>query len=227
MSNQPKSTAAIVVSAPSGTGKTTLNRRLVKEHPQVAISVSHTTRQPRPGEQEGVHYHFVDKKSFEQMIIREEFLEWAEVHGNYYGTSSLEIARIQNLGQAPLLEIDVQGWHLARPKMSKAISIFILPPSLEELWQRLEKRGSDSLETRWLRLQNAYREIERSEYYNYFIVNDDIDRAYEELQNIVIDGKRGEIDSVAGAMLCTKLKKEFKNADWIQRLRTLVRSSSG
>ena len=216
----------IVVSAPSGTGKTTLNRRLASEYEQVEISISHTTRKPRAGEVDGTHYHFIPREDFDKIIIKEGFLEWAEVHGNYYGTSLAEIERIQKKGHVALLEIDVQGWLLTRPKIEKALSIFILPPTLEALWQRLSSRGSEDLSVRWLRLQNAYREIEISDHYDYFVVNDTLEEAYKELSSIIVDGKRGEIDAQEGAQLCHKLKEEYKKADWIQELRAEVQKES-
>lgn len=216
----------IVVSAPSGTGKTTLLNRLISENSQIELSISHTTRGPRAGETDGVEYNFVDTKTFKKLVDEDKFLEWAEVHGNHYGTSLEEIIRIRNAGRLPLLEIDVQGWLNARSKLENTVAVFILPPNLRELWERLEKRGSDTLETRWLRFQNAYHEIEITDYYNYFIVNDDLDEAYKELKHIAINGIQGKIDAAMGAGICQKLKEEFKNADWIERLRAELKMSS-
>ena len=211
-----------VVSAPSGTGKTTLNRRLSSTFEEVSLAVSHTTRAIRDGEKDGVHYHFVSVEQVKQKIINEDFLEWAEVHRNFYGTSLGELRRLNDLGQIPILEIDVQGWLLCRPKIPDALAVFILPPTLEDLWKRLKSRGTDSLETIWLRLQNAYREIEIASNYNYFIVNDSLDAAFDELKSIVIDGQRGKINEAKGQELCEKLKEEYKNADWIQGLRAQI-----
>ena len=108
--------SVFVVSAPSGTGKTTLNRRLIADHSQAAMCVSHTTRSPRPGEVNGTDYHFVEPEAFKALVDEESFVEWAEVHGNFYGTSKFELDRLINLGQKPILEIDVQGWEQAKAK---------------------------------------------------------------------------------------------------------------
>lgn len=211
--------AVIVVSAPSGAGKTTLNRRLLKENPQLEMSISHTTRLPRRGEQEGVHYHFVDREKFHEMVSHNSFIEWAEVHGNLYGTSFSELERLEKAGKSALLEIDVQGWHLIAPLLPQAISIFILPPSLESLWHRLESRGSDSLETRWERLQNAYDEIKKANEYKYLIINDELNVAFEKLKNLALSGKSEAGDEAKGRLLCQKLNEEFETAEWIKKLR--------
>jgi len=211
-----------VVSAPSGGGKTTLNRRLLAEHPVLDIAVSHTTRAARASEQAGVHYYFVSKGEFEERVKNGEFLEHATVHGHLYGTSKAEVERIGKAGKKTLLEIDVQGWINAKPLIPQAISIFILPPSLEILWQRLEHRGSDPLPVRWLRLQNAYNEIEKANNYDFFIANDDLEISYRKLKSIIIDGMRGDIDNKNGRELVTKLKDEFKHADWICKMRANI-----
>lgn len=210
---------AVVVSAPSGTGKTTLNRRLIRAHPEaLEMSISHTTRQMRPGDKDGVDYHFIGADEFVNLRDHERFLEWAEVHGHYYGTAISEIERIKQGGRTPLLEIDVQGWLKARGLLANPLSIFILPPSLKVLWARLEGRGSDELATRFLRFQNAYHEIQSAENYDFFVVNNDLDDAFNELEAIVINGKRGRLDAKEGRAVCDKLKKEYQNADWIQEL---------
>lgn len=209
-----------VVSAPSGTGKTTLNRRLLQEHhEEIEMSVSHTTRPPRLGEEDGVHYHFISRAEFEKLIAGQTFAEWAEVHGNLYGTSLAELERIQGLGKKALLEIDVQGWNKARPLLPQAESIFILPPSMESLWQRLEQRGSDNLATRWLRLQNAHEEIVNADNYNNFIINEDLEIAYQMLESIIIDGNLEDAYNEQGRRLCLQLNQEYENADWIKRLK--------
>lgn len=208
-----------VISAPSGTGKTTLNRRLVAEHPTIEMAISHTTRQARDGETEGKHYHFIDKSQFMKKVEDQDFIEWAEVHGNLYGTSQSELDRILRKGHAPLLEIDVQGWEKSRHRLQEPCSIFILPPSLESLWKRLESRGSDSLETRWIRLQNANSEISMAHNYDYFIVNNDLELAYQELKSIVLSKVTQDKLVENGKNLCQKLNDEFKNADWIKALR--------
>lgn len=216
--------SVFVVSAPSGAGKTTLNRRLIANHHNVEMSVSHTTRPPREGEVNGSHYHFITASQFESMANAKEFIEWAEVHGNLYGTSLRELNRIRELDKKPILEIDVQGWSYAKDRLPDAESIFILPPSLQSLWQRLENRGSDSLEIRWKRLQNAYDEIKQADDYQYFIVNEDLDTAYRTLKGIIVDGKLNSKDSDSAKALCKELIKEFEEASWIENLRKKMAS---
>ncbi len=208
-----------VVSAPSGTGKTTLNRRMLKECPRLEMSVSHTTRSPRPGEVDGVHYHFIKPDRFRTMVDSNAFIEWAEVHGNLYGTSFSELKRIESGGKDPLLEIDIQGWHNAQSLLENAISIFILPPSMASLWQRLEKRGSDSLEIRWVRLQNAYDEIQKAHEYDILIINNELELAFQKLKSIILSGKPEGKGDPEGLWLCKKLNEEFETADWIKGLR--------
>jgi guanylate kinase len=207
-----------VVSAPSGTGKTTLNRRLVQEHEAVQMSVSYTARAKRKGEIEGVHYHYVTVDEFKAHIDHGDMLEYAEVFGNYYGTSLKEIHRIQALGKLPLLEIDVQGWSWAKKRLTNAISLFILPPSIEALWNRLEKRNTEPLAVRWRRLKTARSEIELGHLYDYFIINAAVDDAYAELQDIVIAGNPGKIGNAQGRQLCAALLKEFDEAAWLKKL---------
>lgn len=211
--------SVVVVSAPSGTGKTTLNRRMMAEFSALEISISHTTRAARPGEKDGVHYHFTDEDHFQELIRQDAFVEWARVHGSLYGTSKTELERIKKSGHMALLEIDVQGWLKARQKLKDAVSIFILPPTLQALWQRLENRASDSIQNRMLRLHNAFHEISKAENYQYFIVNDDLEIAYGKLKAIVMEGKPGDIDSTNGRRLCEKLMDEYHNAAWLREIR--------
>ncbi len=208
-----------VVSAPSGTGKTTLNRRLLKECPSLEISVSHTTRKPRAGEIDGVHYHFITPEAFKELVAQKAFIEWAEVHGNLYGTSFGELRRIESHGKDPLLEIDIQGWHYAKPYLASAISIFILPPSMASLWERLESRGSDNLDVRWVRLQNAYEEIQKAHEYDILIINNELEVAYQKLKSIILSGKPEGKGDPEGLILCQKLNEEYESADWIKALR--------
>jgi guanylate kinase len=208
----------IVVSAPSGTGKTTLNRRLAREHPEIEMSVSYTTRAPRPTEVAGKHYFFITEDEFKQRVAHGDFLEWAKVHGYYYGTSKSELDRISGLGHISLLEIDPQGWIKAKPLLSNAKSIFIFPPSLKTLWDRLENRGSDPLAVRLVRLQNAYEEIQASVNYDFFIINENLDKAYAELQSIVFDGKAAN-PKVDVKNICARLKAEFETAEWLKKIR--------
>ena len=149
-------------SAASGTGKTTLVSRLLKNHDDIRVSVSHTTRQPREGEVHGVHYHFVPKDEFESLIEQRAFLEHANVFGNYYGTSIAGVNSLSEEGYDVILEIDVQGAAQVRKSLPEASSIFILPPSFEVLAQRLIGRGTDSEEVIQTRLSKARHEIEQS-----------------------------------------------------------------
>lgn len=217
MSKKP-STAVYVVSAPSGAGKTTLNRRLVSEHQHVAMSVSYTTRAMRPNEREGVDYYFVSAASFQQAITEGKMLEHAEVFGTLYGTPVAEIERIQARGQIPILEIDVQGWRQAKAKLPGVRSVFILPPSIEDLWRRLESRGTEAKAVRWRRFMTARTEIQSGGLYDSYIVNRDLEAAYRELQDIVIHGKPGHIQNTEGARLCQALLTEFDNSPLLQKL---------
>lgn len=174
-----------IISAPSGGGKTTLVQRLITSEPSFQVVTSHTTRGPRPGEEDGRHYHFVSRDQFAAMQAEEAFLEWAEVFGNLYGTSLAEIARLKAEGKTPILEIDVQGFIQVRPKLSSYYSVFIFPPSIDQLWQRLENRASESLEVRSLRLASAIEELEQAHHYDSYVINDDVDRAYDQLRTML------------------------------------------
>jgi guanylate kinase len=209
-----------VVSAPSGAGKTTLNSRLVREHSDIEISISLTTRPVRPGEVNGQDYHFVTREEFQSRVSAGDMLEWAEVFGNLYGTTLSEIERIGKAGHKAILEIDVQGWQKARRKLRSATSIFILPPTLETLWKRLEMRGTDSLDVRWRRLVAARDEIASGRNYDWFIINDQFDRAYHELEDIVWRDQPGLMDGTQGHVLCRKLLDEFERSDWLKDLRS-------
>ncbi len=192
-SNTKGKSRVYVVSAPSAAGKTTLDRMLAKKHPQVEISVSLTTRAKREGEQHGVHYWFVTAEEFERTVKNGRMLETALVHGNSYGTCLDEIDRIHAADHIPLLEIDVHGWVQARQKLPDACGIFILAPSMAALWKRLETRGSDSIEVRRRRMKTARTELEAVELYEYFIVNDDLDKAFQQLESIIVHGKSAGI----------------------------------
>jgi guanylate kinase len=207
-----------VVSAPSGTGKTTLNRRLISEHANIQMSVSYTTRKKRVNETDGIDYHFTTEEKFRELIKAGQMLEYAEVFGTLYGTSFAEIVRIQGLGKVALLEIDVQGWRQAREKIERSKSIFILPPSVEELWQRLELRGTESKDVRWRRLMTARAEISSGSLYETFLINRDLDSAYTELQSIIIEGKKPTISNAKGVAYCQQLLAEFDSAAWLQKL---------
>ena len=175
----------VVVSSPSGGGKGTLIRRALKTVPKLGYSVSFTTRSPREGEIEGRHYFFIGVEEFNSMLQRGEFLEWAVVHGNFYGTSRAQVQRELDAGHDIILEIDVQGAQSIRNQVSDAISIFILPPSFEVLRARLTARGSESSDALALRLRNARGEVEHYREFQYVVINDDAERAAEQLAAII------------------------------------------
>lgn len=174
-----------VVTAPSGAGKTSLVRALLEADKQVQLSISYTTRAPRPGETNGKDYHFVDEKSFLEMLGRGDFLESAEVYGNRYGTSQPWIESVIGSGADILLEIDWQGAAQVRRIFPEAIGIFILPPSLEALTERLQGRGTDNAEVIARRLAAARDDIGHVEEFDYVIINDDFNTALQELLTVV------------------------------------------
>ncbi len=175
-----------IVSAPSGSGKSTLVRRVMDlETGRLAFSVSWTTRAPRGNECEGYDYHYVSRQAFEDAIRRDEFLEWADVFGNYYGTHRSALDRATAEGKDLMLDIDVQGARQLRSRLPDAVSVFILAPSRNVLEQRLRTRSEDSGEVIARRLMGAVREIRDSEDYDYVVVNDDVDRATDVLWSIV------------------------------------------
>jgi len=177
-----------IISAPSGAGKSTLIKALLAEKRSylAQVSVSHTTRSPRPGEVDGEHYHFVSEAKFKQLIADNAFFEWAEVFGNYYGTSRVTIEQSLAQGIDIFLDIDWQGARQVREVMPHAKGIFILPPSRSELEARLNKRGQDSAEIIAKRMQEAQSEMSHYNEYDYLIVNDDFDIAMQELSAIVL-----------------------------------------
>ncbi|NUU67706.1 guanylate kinase [Enterobacteriaceae bacterium BIT-l23] len=176
-----------IVSAPSGAGKSSLIQALLKTQPlyDTQVSVSHTTRAARPGEVHGEHYFFTDREEFQQMIARDAFLEHAEVFGNYYGTSRETIEQVLATGVDIFLDIDWQGAQQIRNRMPQARSIFILPPSKEELDRRLRGRGQDSEEVISRRMALAVAEMSHYAEYDYLIVNDDFDTALNDLKTII------------------------------------------
>ena len=176
-----------VISAPSGTGKTTLLRQVMAGIAGLAFSVSHTTRPPRDGEQAGIDYHFVSRQDFLDMRDRGSFLEWAFVHDNFYGTSLQEVHGRLGQGLDVILDIDVQGAAVVRRSTAlEASHIFIIPPGLQELERRLRGRGTESEEKLRTRLQNARKEMEAAREYQYLIVNDVLDEAAEVLRAIIL-----------------------------------------
>jgi len=175
----------IVITAPSGTGKTTLIRRLLKEIEGLDFSVSVTTRPMRDGEVEGRDYHFIDPPRFESMVAAGELLEWAEVHGRRYGTSARVVDDSLARGRDILLDVDTQGAESIRNLRPEAVLIFIMPPDFETLSSRLRGRGLETAEDVARRIGNAYREVTRYVNYDYVVVNDTIDRALASLAGIV------------------------------------------
>ncbi|XKM12884.1 guanylate kinase [Orbaceae bacterium ac157xtp] len=182
-----------IVSAPSGAGKSSLIKAflqqsiLQKSTQKIAqVSISHTTRQPRPGEAHGEHYHFIDNNQFEKMIADDDFVEYAKVFDHYYGTSKMAIESALKQGINVFLDIDWQGARQVREKMPTAKSIFILPPSLKELENRLFKRGQDSEEVIQKRMLKAKSEMSHYNEYDYIIINDDFDESLQQLSSIII-----------------------------------------
>lgn len=174
-----------VVAAPSGAGKSTLVNALLESDGSISLSVSHTTRPPRPGEEYGRHYYFVERATFEREVADGIFLEHAQVHGNLYGTSREAVDGQLRQGRDVLLEIDWQGARQIRKAMPECVSVFILPPSRAELERRLRGRGSDSAEVIERRLLNSRGEIAHAHEFNYIIVNDRFEDALEDLKAIV------------------------------------------
>lgn len=174
-----------VISAASGTGKTTLVQRILSQNSDIRVSVSHTTRAPRVGEENGVHYYFTDVESFQNMIAQDAFLEHAEVFGNFYGTSIEGVKALSESGVDVILEIDVQGAHQVREKLPESVLIFILPPSMALLEQRLRNRKTDSEEVIVRRLGEAAQEISQASGFDYLVVNDDLDQAECDLMTII------------------------------------------
>lgn len=174
-----------VISGPSGAGKGTLVERVLEVMPQAVLSVSATTRPPREGEVDGTHYHFMSVDEFKKLIDEDGFIEWAEVHSNYYGTPVASIQDSIDAGKTVILEIDVQGGFQVREKFPDAHLVFIAPPSLEELEARLRGRATDSEEVIAHRLSNAQGEIDASKDYDFIIVNDDLNKATNELLSVL------------------------------------------
>ena len=174
-----------IISAPSGAGKSTLINALLKQHADMQLSVSHTTRSPRLGESNGVQYHFTDVPTFKQLIAQDQFIEWAEVFGNYYGTSKAALADKLAQGIDVFLDIDWQGARQIKQLLPFVTSIFILPPSVEALEQRLNQRGQDSAEVIAGRMAKAQDEISHADEYDYWVVNDDLELALQQFSGII------------------------------------------
>jgi guanylate kinase len=175
-----------IVSAPSGTGKTTLCKKLMASVPGISFSVSHTTRAPRSGEVNGKDYFFVQEDTFKKMLSRGKFLESNEVHDNFYGTSRNEVVSRLDNGEDVILDIDVQGGTEIKKLFPEAFMLYILPPSWEALEKRLLERGSEGPESLKVRLQNARKELKQLHEYEFIIINDDLETALEEFKAIII-----------------------------------------
>ena len=187
MTTVPDDFLLLILSSPSGAGKTTLTRRLEREFPDLLFSVSHTTRKPRANEVDGRDYHFVDRAAFEQKVVSNAFLEWAEVHGNLYGTSSSEVARAKETPgcQGMIFDIDYQGARQIRASEPQVVSAFILPPSMEELLRRLRGRASETEEVVLRRFAVAEKEIQHYAFFDYLIVNDNLEEAFLNLSSVI------------------------------------------
>lgn len=175
----------ILVSAPSGAGKTSLVHAALQADPRLVASISHTTRPQRPGERDGVNYHFTDKTTFQVMVEAGEFLEHAVVFGNHYGTARASVAALRADDQDVILEIDWQGADQVRAVSEDVLSIFILPPSVDKLRERLTKRGQDAPQTIEVRLAEAQTEMAQAPRYDYIIVNEDFDQALAEMMQVI------------------------------------------
>ncbi|TGM57856.1 guanylate kinase [Leptospira adleri] len=181
--NSPK---LFVLSSVAGGGKSTLIQKLREKHPEILFSISSTTRAPRPGDKEGVTYHFLSKEEFEKGISNSAFLEWAVVHDQYYGTPLKFIEEAFQKGASVIMDIDVQGAKIIKEKLpEKIVTIFILPPNEKEWERRLRGRGTDSEESILKRIKNGKLELERQDEFDFKIVNDDLEKALNELEKIV------------------------------------------
>ncbi len=188
--NAPQSGDLFIIAAPSGGGKTSLVKSLLEQDSRLVLSVSHTTRLPRPGESDGQHYHFVSESEFNEMIGQGDFMEHALVFGHHYGTNRKTVAQQLENGRDILLEIDWQGARQVRNAFPDSCSIFILPPSLETLQNRLQERGQDSAEVIQNRMTEARNEISHWEEFDQLLVNNDFDMTLEELASILNDHRK-------------------------------------
>ena len=191
MSSLAHTTSPVVLSAPSGAGKTTIAKALVEGREDVVFSVSATTRPSRDNEVDGVDYHFLSEPDFRAMIKADEFVEWAEVHGYLYGTLRKGLQDAQDQGRFLVLDVDVQGAMQVRQRVPDAVLVFVLPPSADALVERLTGRGTEEEDTLTRRIENARDELEQASQFDYIVVNENLDQAIEEVQSIVLaQGRR-------------------------------------
>ena len=193
----------IVISGPSGAGKGTICKALLEKHKEISLSVSATTRNPRVGEVDGINYHFLTKEDFIGRIEENDFLEYAEVYGNYYGTPKSNVEKILDSGRDVILEIDIQGALKVKEQSNEGVFIFILPPSMEELKQRIINRGSETPESLMTRFKSAYKEINYVSKYNYAVVNDTVEKAVEKIEAILL-AEKCRVDRLKETMLDSK-----------------------
>ncbi|MBN1038134.1 MULTISPECIES: guanylate kinase [Clostridium] len=193
----------IVISGPSGAGKGTICKELLEKNDNLLLSVSATTRSPRNGEIDGVNYHFLCKEDFITRIEKNDFLEHAEVYGNYYGTPKSNVDKMLESGRDVILEIDIQGALKVKENTEEGVFIFILPPSMEELKQRIINRGSETPESLMKRFKSAYKEINFVSKYNYAVVNDEVDIAVEKLEAIIL-AEKCRVDRLKHSILDSK-----------------------
>lgn len=203
MNNNKGRGLLIVISGPSGAGKGTICKSFLERNPEVAISVSATTRSPRKGEVEGVNYYFMSKEQFKEKIEDNDFLEYAEVYDNFYGTPKSNVEELLESGRDVILEIDIQGALKVKENTEEGVFIFILPPSMEELKARIIKRGSETPESLMKRFKSAYKEINFISRYNYAVVNDEVETAVEKLEAI-ISAEKCRVDRIKHSILDSK-----------------------
>ncbi|WP_244833226.1 guanylate kinase [Clostridium sp. BJN0001] len=193
----------IVISGPSGAGKGTICKALLEKRKDLNLSVSATTREPRAGEKDGINYYFLTKDEFKQRIDDGDFLEYATVYKNFYGTPKSNVEKKLEDGKDVILEIDIQGALKVKENIEEGIFIFILPPSMEELKNRIIKRGSETEESLMLRFKSAYKEINFVSKYNYAVVNDEIDEAVSKIESI-ITAEKCRVDRIKHSILDSK-----------------------